>query len=287
MKVENLFEKATKKEILFYMTIAFIMSAIAIGFFIDFFISENSSRLIVAWIVGAIIALLIVYLFVGYIYHITKFLKATYKEKGNLFKYYLNDKNFRVPVNNAISCFYILATAFINFGLSFSSFKWYFLSSSAIFFLIFIMKLCLVLNVGANKKIQNQVITWLLMGMSFACAGVVVMLWYDQTGFSSQGLIIYWNALYVFVSFITAIVGIINTIKRKDRVIGTFLAVKLANAIFGMFSLTVSMLMTFSDGFEQMKLLALIVGAIAAALINGVAVAQLLLFREKEEKQSL
>ena len=266
------------------MTIASIIGAIAIGFFIDFFISENSSRLIVAGIVGAILALFIIYLFVGYNYHITNFLKATYKEKGNLFKFYLNDKNFRVPVNNAISCVYILATAFVNFGLSFSSFKWYFLSSSAIFFLIFIMKLYLVLNVGANKKIQNQVITWLLMGMSFACAGVVVMLWYDQTNFSPQGLIIYWNALYVFVSFITAIIGIINTIKRKDRVIGTFLAVKLANAIFGMFSLTVSMLMTFSDGFEQFKLLALIVGVFAAALINGVAVAQLLLFREKEEK---
>lgn len=279
-----LFLKAIKQNILFYMTIAFIMSAIAIGFFIDFFISENSSRLIVAWIGGAILVLFIIYLFVGYNCHIIKLLKATYKEKGNLFKYYLNDKNFRVPVNNAISCFYILATAFVNFGLSFSSFKWYFLSSSAIFFLIFIMKLYLVLNVGANKKIQNQVITWLLMGMSFACAGVVVMLWYDQTGFSPQGLIIYWNALYVFVSFITAIVGIINTIKRKDRVIGTFLAVKLANAIFGMFSLTVSMLMTFSDGFEKMKLLALIVGVVAAALINGLAVAQLLLFREKEEK---
>ena len=279
-----LFLKAIKQNILFYMTIAFIMSAIAIGFFIDFFISENSSRLIVAWIIGTILVLFIIYLFVGYNYHIIKFLKATYKEKGNLFKYYCSDKNFRVPVNNAISCFYVLATAFVNFGLSFSSFKWYFLSSSAIFFLIFIMKLYLVLNVGANKKIQNQVITWLLMGMSFACAGVVVMLWYDQTGFSPQGLIIYWNALYVFVLFITAIVGIINTIKRKDRVIGTFLAVKLANAIFGMFSLTVSMLMTFSDGFEKMKLLALIVGAIVAALINGLAVAQLLLFREKEEK---
>ncbi len=149
------------------------------------------------------------------------------------------------------------------------------------------MKLYLVLKIGANKKIQNQVITWLLMGMSFACAGVVVMLWFDETGFSPQGLVIYWTALYVFVSFITAIVGIINTIKRKDRVIGTFLAVKLANAIFGMFSLTVSMLMTFSDGFEPFKLLALIVGVIAAALINGVAVAQFLLFREKEEKQLL
>ena len=279
-----LFLKATKQKILFYMTIAFIVGAIAIGFFIDFFISENSSRLVVAGIVGVILVLLIVYLFVGYVYHITKILKATYKEKGNLFKYYYSDKNFRVPVNNAISCFYILATAFVNFGLSFSSFKWYFLSSSAIFFLIFIMKLYLILNLGSDKKIQNQVITWLLIGMSFACAGVAILLWYDKTGFSPQGLVIYWNALYVFFSFITAIVGIVNTIKRKDRVIGTFLAVKLANAIFGMFSLTVSMLMTFSDGFEKMKLLALIVGVVAAALINGVAVAQLLLFREKEEK---
>ncbi len=71
--MKSLFLKAIKPNILFYMTIAFIMSAIAIGFFIDFFIIENSSRLIVAGIVGTIIALLIVYLFVGYIYHITNF----------------------------------------------------------------------------------------------------------------------------------------------------------------------------------------------------------------------
>jgi len=68
-----------------------------------------------------------------------------------------------------------------------------------------------------------------------------------------------------------------KAIKNKDAVLGRFLAIQLANAIFGMFTLTISMIMAFGDNFNEMKPLALTVGIVATMLINAVAVTQFVL----------
>lgn len=51
--------------------------------------------------------------------------------------------------------------------------------------------------------------------MGVACFGNVVLVNFNQTAYSSKGLIIYWDALYVFVSLISAIVGAIHLRSKK------------------------------------------------------------------------
>lgn len=282
IKMKDFIKKATSPKVLFYATIIFIASALATGLAIDYLFNDNEKRYTVAGIVGVFLALLIVYLLTSYIYKIVISLKATAKDKGNLFKLYFKDQLFRTSVNKSTSCFYILVNAFITFASSFTNYKWYYLSTSAIFFVIFIMQLYLITNLGDYKVKQNKVIAGLTIFMAMACAGIVVMLSLNEAAYSPKGLMIYWDATYVFVTFTSAIVGVVKVIKNKDYVIGRFLAVRLANAIFGMFTLTVTMLITFSEEFNQFSLLAIIVGSVAAVLIIAVAIAQLVLSKGKE-----
>ena len=115
-------EKAFGLRVLFCLTIVFIITAIAMGICIDTFLMQDSQRTLVSVLVGLTIAIFGIYLIVGYFYHIINFLVETHKQHGNVFKHYINDKNYRFSVNNTISCVYILITAFVNFVLSFSSF---------------------------------------------------------------------------------------------------------------------------------------------------------------------
>ena len=157
-------------------------------------------------------------------------------------------------------------------------------SVCAIYFLIFILQLYLLTNIDNKTSRQNVVVTILLIFMGVACLGNVVLVNFNQTAYSSKGLIIYWDALYVFVSLISAIVGVVTCVQRKDNIIGKFLSVKLANAIFSMFVLTVTMLMTFSENFSEYIIMCNIVGTVCGALIMYVAVVQLLLSKKMVEK---
>ena len=284
MNAKTFFVKATNPKILFYVMIGFIISSLLVGLMIDFFISDSSERHIVAIVVGIIIAILAKYLLVGYIYNIVVGLKSKYKEKDNLFKLYYHDKLFRMSVNKSLSCFYVLANAFINFIYSFTSFKWFYLSISAIFFVVFIMQLYLITNLGDDRLKQNKVIAALIIFMGIATSGIAVLLNTNETTYSSKGMMIYWDALYVFVSFISAIVSIVHAIKRKDNVMGRFLSVKLANAVFGMFTLTVTIPMTFQGEIDSIKLLAIIVGAVCSILIIGIGISNLIInFKQKKK----
>ena len=276
-KIKKVLDKISDSKVLFYVTIAFILAALILGLGIDYFFERNQTRYIVAGVTGGLLALVAIYLLVGYSYKIVVVLKKTYKQHGNLFQYYLHSRLFRTTVNKSLACFYILINAFVNFILSFSSYKWYYLSVSAIFFMIFIMQLYLLVNIGDSRIKQNKVITYLTIIMGVAILGIVVLLVSNETAYEAKDLMIYWDALYVFVTFISAVVGVVKAIKRRDMVIGRFLAVKLANAIFGMFTLTVTMLITFSEDFEQMKLMSILVGVAASASIIAVAIVQLVL----------
>ena len=276
-KIKKVLDKISNSRILFFVTIAFIIFALIAGLGIDYLFEKNQTRYIVAGVVGGLLALVAIYLLVCYSYKIVVVLKKTYNEHGNLFQYYLHNRLFRTAVNKSLACFYIFINAFINFTLSFSSYKWYYLSVSAIFFMIFIMQLYLLVNIGDSRIKQNKVITYLTIIMGVAILGIVVLLISNETAYEAKDLMIYWDALYVFVTFISAVVGVVKAIKRRDMVIGRFLAVKLANAIFGMFTLTVTMLITFSEDFEQMKLISILVGVVASASIIAVAIAQLVL----------
>ncbi len=281
--MKDFINKATSLNMLFYATIAFIMSALATGLSIDYFFNDSEKRYVVAGIIGVFLALLIVYLLTSYIYKIVSSLKNTSKEKGNLFKLYFKEELFKTSVNKSLSCFYILANAFMTFVASFTNYEWYFLSASAIFFVIFIMQLYLMTNLSDSKVKQNKVISGLIIFMAIACSGIVILLSLNETAYSPKGLMIYWDALYVFVSFISAIIGVVKAIKSKNYVIGRFLAVKLANAIFGMFTLTITMLMTFAEEYNQFRLMSIIVGSVAVVFIIVVAITQLVLSHIKED----
>lgn len=277
MKTKKFLDRISNSKILFFTTIAFIIFALIAGLCVDYLFEKNQTRYIVAGLVGGVLAIIVIYLLVCYIYKIVIILKQIYLSHGNLIQYYYKDRLFRMAVNKALACFYILINAFINFTLSFSSYKWYYLSVSAIFFMIFIMQLYLLVNIGDSKIKQNKVITYLIIFVGIAVLGIVALLNVNETAYSAKGLMIYWDALYVFVTFISAVVGVVKAIKRHDMVIGRFLAVKLANAIFGMFTLTVTMLMTFSEDFMQMKFMSIIVGVVASLSIIAVAILQLIL----------
>ena len=274
--MKRFWQKVTHPKVLFYTTIGFIFAALVSGFIINFLV-HGENRIPNAIAMGIPLILLVIYLLVGYIYRITNTLRNIYQTQGNLWQFYWRDELFRTSVGDSIGCFIILCNAFINFTFSFFGFQSYFLSIAAIFFLLFTMKLYLIINLGHGEKRQQHVIMWLMLFMSLASAAVAVMLWFNKTGYIYKGFLIYWDALYAFIALTLAIIGVVKAIKNKDAVLGRFLAIQLANAIFGMFTLTISMIMAFGDNFNEMKPLALMVGIVATMLINAVAVTQFVL----------
>lgn len=273
-------KKFLDSKLLFYTTIVFILCSFAFGLFLDCFFESQQDRFLIAGIVGLFLVTPILYLIFAYTYKIVVVLKLIHAKKGNLFLLYRKDKIFKTSINKSASCLFILINTFVNFVASFTSFKWYFLSTALIFFLIFSLQLYLISNIENSTKKQNEVVAYLTIFMAIVCLGIVVLLAANDTGFSPKGLIIFWDALYVFVTFITAVVGTIQAIKRKDHIIGRFLVVKLANAIFGMFTLTVTMLMTFSEEYSQIGQFSIIVGIVSSFLIIAIAIVQLVLFKK-------
>lgn len=280
--MKNAMNKLSKSKVLYYITVIFVILAVISGFLIEIFIN-NPVMSVVGIILCIILSLIVLYLLVGYIYRMIVSLTGAYRTKGNLFKLYKNDKLFREAVNNGVSCLFILASAFINFVESFNNYRWYFVSVSAIFFLLFIMKLYLIVNVDNTKAKQNRTITLLITLMAIANAGVVIMLCVGGIEARHKGLIIYWDALYAFVSLVCTIIALVKVRKGENEYLERFISVRLANAIFGMFALGVSMLMTFSEDFTLTIPVCIGMGVVSSVLILIIPIVKFALDKAKRK----
>ena len=280
-------QKWTNYKILFYTTVIFIVSALITGFLLNYLLNNTNNGDWIAILGITLLAIVALYVSFAYIMIIYQQLHTIRKTNPNLISFYKTNKLFRTSVNKSASCVYLLLNAFICFASSFHTYQWYYLSVSGIFFLIFIMQLYLITNLGDNKEKQTLVISILTFCIAIALLVIVILLSYEKTAYASKGLMIYWDALYVFVSMTMAIIGVIHAIQRKDVKIGRFLTVKLVNAIFGMFTLTVTMLLTFSENWSKYKIMAIIIGYVAFTLIIVIVILQFFSYQKQKTKNSM
>ncbi len=68
-----------------------------------------------------------------------------------------------------------------------------------------------------------------------------------------------------------AILGIVQAVKRKDRVLGRFLSIKLANALCISFIITISAILTFHLSYLPMRTFCIIIGTINTLIIFGIS----------------
>lgn len=272
--------------VLFFLTLFWVLLALVIGIHVSA-ISDCDARIIDAIIGGIPLALLALYLLYAYVIHGLIALKGRGCLNKGIIKELKEDKIFRTIFINSLTCAYAFLNAMINYITSFYHHTWFFISVATIYALVFFMKLFLLSFKDNGKRYEDNVIGILILLLSIASVGVLVLFTRDLSGFESKNLIIYWNCLYTFYAVISAIQGIIKTIKKNDKVRRRFLSVKNANAIYSMFNLTVIMVLTFDEGeSSDMYTLSVVVGIVAVALIMALGIMQFLfpiMDKKKEE----
>lgn len=273
-------------QVLFFLAIFWVLLALGIGVYVSA-IEDKNARIIGAIIGGIPLALSALYLIYAYVTHGIQALKERGCLNKSLIKELKEDKIFRTIFVNSLTCVYAFLNAMINYITSFYHHAWFFISVATIYALVFFMKLFLLSFKDNGKRYQDNVIGVLILLLSIASVGVLVLFTRDLSGFESKNLIIYWNCLYTFYAVISAIKGIINTIKKNNKVRRRFLSVKSANAIYSMFNLTVIMVLTFDSGeSKEMYTLSIVVGIVAVALIIALGIMQFIfpiIDKKKEE----
>lgn len=280
--MKKFFKTTSEPNILLWISFALIVLLLALGVLIVV-LPHDWRRILVIVLTSILMAAALAYLVASFFFVGKNKLGETYEQKGNVFKLYFKDRVFRLAINNSLSCIIIMATAFINYIMSFFGVEWYFLSISTIYFVLFIMKLYLIVKISDDQKRQNLFIGILLLFMAIAICGVVVLFVYGSAGSPIAPVMIYWNVFYTVFSISSAISGIVRAFNRRDGVAGRFLSVKLSNAIFSMFTLIVSIPLTFTEGMDNnVKVLCIVIGIFSVITVLAAGISQFVLYHNQK-----
>lgn len=179
--------------------------------------------------------------------NISNFFKKKQQENQSLYQLLLKDLVFRKIITNGCSAIYAFLMAVINFSVGLYDRQIFYISISAIYATIYIMKVYLLCCVNSDKPRHTLHTAFMMTLMMVASFGVFILYIHDQAIFEPKDLIIYWDALYFTIVVILAINGAFRAHKEKNLFLSNMAVVKIANAIFSLFTFTVTMVATFDN----------------------------------------
>lgn len=166
---------------------------------------------------------------------------------------YLEDYLFRSKVSLhrglVINILYIAIKLFSGF--------WYrsvwFVALAVYYLLLSVMRFFLaqyVRKVPIGQDIPSELRRYRMCGymlllMNQALIGIVVLIVYQNKGYSYPGYLIYAMAAYTFYAFLTAIMNVVKSRKQGSPVLSAVKAINLTAAIVSMLSLETAMLAKF------------------------------------------
>ena len=166
---------------------------------------------------------------------------------------YLTD----IPFKTQISLYGSLAMNTLYAGMKFVLGVYYasvWLITLAVYYLLLaVIRFLLLLHVSRKTVGQNQLSEWrryrlcgvLLLGMTLALSGMVVLVLHRNEGFTYAGYLIYAMAAYAFYNVTMAIVNIVKYRKLGSPVLSAAKAVSLTAALVSMLALETAMLAQF------------------------------------------
>ena len=266
------------------MMYIFIAAIISLSFIVVLFDVHFRNGISVA--VVAFLSLFTLYLIYGYTLLIVGFVRDT-RRSGSVILRYIESSDLRNIVNNTSSAFYAIIFGMYEYALFYVERSKFFLCVAILYIMIGVAKLYLVRHYGEIDKNRGKisaVLAAVFILISFALTGITVLVSVEKGGFSHRGLTIYVVAVYSFFVFVNTIISTVRFVRRRQFVNLTFLRVRQVNAMYSVYTLTVSMLTAFSTNKEFNVIVNKSVGFTAAGLIFCYAVYMLILWRKSRNQ---
>ena len=179
---------------------------------------------------------------------------------------YLTDISFRmhVSLNLSVGLNLVYAVMKLFFGVYYHS-VW-FGTLGVYYTLLTIMRFLLIRHANRNAFGKELMSEWkryrlcgaILVPMTLALSGVVVLMIKKDEGFQYPGYLIYVMAMYAFYAIITAIIHIVKYRKYQSPVMTAAKVIKLAATLVSILSLETAMISQFGDSSDLLFRLAMI-----------------------------
>ena len=186
--------------------------------------------------------------------------------KGKIFKTkygnrFMTDIGYRTSAMLYFSILFNVANVLLNvvYGIVYGT-NWFFVLSFY-YATLTALRFILALYTRNNKLGDNVIEEWrrtricaaVLTLINISLSGVVLMMMYQNKGFTYAGMLIYVMAAYSFYHVTTAIIDIIKYRKYKSPVINSIKIVKLTAALVSMLSLETAMLSSFGSEMPDLE----------------------------------
>lgn len=196
---------------------------------------------------------------------------------------YLTDIPFKVRVSLYLSLGLNLLYAAMNLGSGIYYRSVWSITLAAYYVFLSVMRF-LLLRYVSRQGVGNErtaefrryrLCGAILLPMTMALAGVVVLVLQDNEGFEYAGMLIYMMALYTFCATITAVVNVFKYRKYDSPVLSAAKVVNLAAALVSMLALETAMLTQFDTGENPENFRQIMIGTTGGAvcaIVVGIAV---------------
>ncbi len=194
-------------------------------------------------------------------------------------KRYMTDAVFRTNISLHVS----LGVNLLYGGLNVLLFVWYrsmwFIVLAVYYMILAVMRFFLVryvrrTGIGRNRLgelVSARFCSCILLSVNFALSGAVLMILYEDKGFSYPGIVIYVVALYTFYITVHAIRGLIVYRKYKSPVMTIAKTISFCAALVSMLSLETAMFSQFGQDMkpaDQRLMVALTGAGVSVAVIT-------------------
>ena len=208
---------------------------------------------------------------------------------------YLTDLPFRMHLSLCLSVGLNLIYAVMKLCLGIFYHSVWFGTFGVYYTLLTIMRVLLARHVNRSAFGKELISEWkryrlcgaILLPMTLALSGVIVLVIEKHEGFQYPGSLIYVMAMYAFYATITAAVHVVRYRKYRSPIMTAAKVISLSSALVSVLSLETAMIAQFGDSSDESFRLVMVActGAGVCAIILGMAVCMIV--RATKELQRL
>lgn len=254
--------KEKLKKILYPHVSVFIIFVFSVSFLLTYTLLYVNKKNPITYFVYALSTYALILVCIRIYCFIKKFnqYKKELYQKNSLLYRYMTDIHFKVHVSLYISFGMNLIYTLLKLitGIYYQSF--WFITLAVYYFLLAIMRFLLLHhmqnhNLGYDlKEVKKyRMCGVIIMLMTIALSGEVILVVENNQGFSYAGSLIYIVALYDFYNIISAFINIVKYKKMNSYVISATKIISFISALVSMLSLETAMLAQFSQESEQYR----------------------------------
>lgn len=208
---------------------------------------------------------------------------------------YMTDRAFRTKISLYVSLSISLLYVGINIWSWHFSRSWWFVVLAVYYSILSLMRFLLVRYVQRNAIGSSPLAEWkrsrtcacILLLVNLSLSGAVLMILYQDRGFSYDGILIYAIALYTFYSLIHTAVDLVRYRRLGSPVMSTARIVSLSSALVSLLNLETAMFDQFGVGMapEHQRIFIILTGAGISVIVVTMSV--MLILRANKEIRSV